>query len=211
MSKIKKIKAREILDSRENPTIEVDVTLDQMSAKPKPGLPAMGWELLRLGAFAFGGLGATLALLQRCLVDRRQWLPQNDISEALAFTKALPGSTGIQVVAYLGWRLHGWPGALVAATAFIVPAAALMIVAAAASLALPDQPWVKGALIGLQIGVVGLLAAAMWRLARSEAKGPMLTAVLLASCVLGFFVHAVVIVVSAGVIGGLFCVEESNG
>jgi chromate transporter len=114
-------------------------------------------------------------------------------------------------VAYLGWRLRGWPGALVAATAFIAPATVLMILAAAASLALPDQPWVKGALTGIQVGVVGLLAAAMWRLARSEAKSAVLTAVLLTSCVLGFFVHAALIVVGAGLIGALFTKERSDG
>ena len=182
-----------------------------MSAQQRPGLPAMAWELLRLGAFAFGGLGATLALLQRGLVDRRPRLQQSDISKALAFTKALPGSTGIQVVAYLGWLLRGWPGALIAATAFIAPAAVMMMVVAAASLALPDQPWLQGALTGIQVGVVGLLAASMWRLARSEAKGAMLTTVLLASCVLGFFVHAVLIVVGAGLIGALLGAERSDG
>ena len=171
----------------------------------------MAWELLRLGAFAFGGLGATLALLQRGLVDRRGWLQQHDISEALAITQALPGSTGIQVVAYLGWRLRGWPGALVAAAAFIAPATALMIVVAAASLALPDQPWVKGALTGIQVAVVGLIVAAMWRLARNQVKTAMLTAVLLASCVLGFFVHAVLTVVGAGLIGAVLGKEKSDG
>lgn len=182
-----------------------------MDAKPRPALPAIAWELLRLGAVAFGGLGATLALLQRGLVDRRQWLQERDISEALAFTQALPGSTGIQVVAYLGWRLRGWPGALAAAVAFIAPAAALMIAVAAASLALPDQPWVRGALTGVQVAVVGLVAAAMWRLARGNAKGPIPTVVLLASCVLGFFVHAVIIVVGAGLVGVLFGAERSDG
>ena len=188
-----------------------DVVRDPMSPKPSPGLSVMAWELLRVGAFAFGGLGSTLALLQRGLVERCGWLQEHDISEALAFTKTLPGSTGIQVVAYLGWRLRGWPGALVAAVAFIAPATVLMILAAAASLALPDQPWVKGALAGIQVGVVGLLAASMWRLARSEAKSAVLTAVLLTSCVLGFFVHAAFIVVGAGLIGALFATERSNG
>lgn len=178
---------------------------------PKPALIALGWELLRLGAAAFGGLGATLALLQRGLVDRRQWVQQSDISEALAFTKALPGSTGIQVVAYLGWRMRGWPGALIAATAFIAPAALMMIAVAAGSLALPDARWVQGALAGLQIAVIGLLAAAMWRLARSEAKGPVLLAVLLAGAVLGFFVHAVIVVVGAGLLGALVDGRRGNG
>lgn len=171
----------------------------------------MGWELLRLGALAFGGLGATLTLLQRGLVDRRQWLRQSDISEALTFTKALPGSTGIQVVAYLGWRIRGWPGALIAAAAFIAPATLLMIVVAAGSLSLPDTPWVHGALTGIQVGVVGLLAAAMWRLARSEARSPILIAVLVAGSVLGFIVHAVIVVVGAGLVGVLVNGERGNG
>jgi chromate transporter len=183
----------------------------EMSAKQKPPLYAMAWELLRLGALAFGGLGATLTLLQRGLVDRCQWLQQSDISEALAFTKALPGSTGIQVVAYLGWRLRGWPGALIAATAFIAPATVMMIVVAAGSLALPDAPWVRGALTGIQVGVVGLIAAAMWRLARSEANSPTLIAVLVAGGMLGFFVHAVIVVVGAGLLGGLVNAERGSG
>jgi chromate transporter len=181
-----------------------------VSAQESPGLPSMAWVLLRLGAVAFGGLGATLALLQRDLVDRRHWLQESDISEALAITQALPGSTGIQVVAFLGSRLRGWPGALVAVAAFIAPAAALMVVAAAATLALPKQAWVTGALTGIQICVVGLLAASMWRLARSEAKGRMLTAVLLAGCVLGFFVNAAIIVVGAGLIGALIAAGRSD-
>ncbi len=176
-----------------------------------PGLPVLGWTFLRLGSVAFGGLGATLALLQRELVDRRQWLQERDIGEALAVTQALPGSTGIQVVAYLGWRLRGWPGAVMAATAFIAPAAALMIVVAAGSLALPDQPSVRGALTGVQVGVVGLVAAAMWRLARSNAKSATLAVVLLASCVLGFFVHALMIVVGAGLVGAVFAAGRSDG
>jgi len=182
-----------------------------MSAEQKPRLFVMGWEFLRLGTLAFGGLGATLTLLQRGLVDQRQWLQQSDISEALAFTKALPGSTGIQVVAYLGGRMRGWPGALVGATAFIAPATLLMIVAAAGSLAMPDHPSIQGALTGLQIAVVGLIVAAMWRLARSEAKSPILIAMLLMGSVLGFFVHAVIVVVAAGLIGALVGGKRSNG
>jgi len=181
-----------------------------MNGAGSPRLLQMAIELLRLGALAFGGLGVTLSLLQRRMVERQGWIQQSDISEALAFTKALPGSTGIQVVAYLGWKMRGWPGALVAATAFITPAAILMIVVAAGSLALPDKPWTQGALTGLLIGVVGLLAAAMWRLARGEAKNPVLIVVLLAGAVLGFFVHAVIVVVGAGLIGALFNRERDN-
>ena len=114
-----------------------------------PGLLTLGWALLCIGAVAFGGLGATLTLLRRELVERRGWLRPSDVTEALAYTKPLPGSTVVQVVTFLGWRLGNWPGAIVATVAFVLPALALMTAAAAAVLALPDTRWVHGALTGL--------------------------------------------------------------
>ena len=167
----------------------------------RPGLPLLGWALLRIGAVAFGGLGATLALLQRELIERRCWLHLADVTEALAYTKPLPGSTVVQVVTFLGWRVGGWSGAIVATIAFLLPALALMTVAAAAVLALPDTPWVRGALTGLQVAVVGLLGAAMWHLTRIEAGSALLLTVLIAAFAAGLFVNAALVVAAAGAIG----------
>jgi chromate transporter len=169
-------------------------------ATRRPGLLSLGWALLSIGAVAFGGLGATLALLRRELVERRGWRPSN-ITDALAYTKPLPGSTVVQVVTFLGWRLGNWPGAIVAPVAFLLPALALMTVAAAAVLALPDAPWMRGALMGLQVAVVGLLAAALWHLARSEAGSALLLTVLLVAFAAGLFVNAALVVAAAGAIG----------
>jgi chromate transporter len=166
-----------------------------------PDLASLAWALLRIGAFAFGGLGATLALLNRDLAERRGWVRSTDISEALAYTKPLPGSTVVQVVTYLGWRIGGWSAAIVATIMFLLPAFAIMTVAAAAVFALPDLPVVRGALAGLQVAVVGLLGAAMWRLSRSEAASAPLLMVLLAAALAGLFVNAALVVLLAGLVG----------
>ena len=70
----------------------------------------LGWVFLRIGVVAFGGLGTSLALIERELVTKRQWLTAADVTEALTYTKLLPGSTGPQLVAYLGYKLSGWSG-----------------------------------------------------------------------------------------------------
>src|SRR5688572_22976255 len=123
----------------------------QPERREQPDLFAIGWALLRLGASAFGGLGATLALLNRDLVERRGWLKSDDVGEALAYTKPLPGSTVVQVVTFLGWLLAGWPGAIVATVMFLVPAFAIMTIGAALVMALPDVPVIRNALTGLQL------------------------------------------------------------
>jgi chromate transporter len=159
------------------------------------------WAFLRIGAVAFGGLGATLALLGRDLVKARGWLRSSDVAAALAYTKPLPGSTVVQVVTFLGWRLGGWAGAILATIAFLLPAFVIMTAAAAALFALPDAAWVRGALTGIQVAVVGILAAASWNLVRTEAPSAALSAVVLGAFVAGLFVNAAVVVAAAGVIG----------
>ena len=173
----------------------------EQALSQRPDLLSISWALLRIGAVAFGGLGATLALLNRDLVQRRGWLQAGDVSEALAYTKPLPGSTVVQVVTFLGWRLHGWPGAIMATVMFLAPAFLIMVIAAAAILALPDVAVIRNALIGLQVAVIGLLAAAMWRLARSEAGSTVLGIVVTVAFVAGLFVNAALIVALAGTIG----------
>jgi chromate transporter len=166
-----------------------------------PGLLNLSAIFLIIGAVAFGGLGATIRLLQRELVEKRRWLAAGDVGEAMAFTKTLPGSTGVQVVTFLGWRLLRWPGALVATTAYLLPSLTLMTAAAAGFMALPDAAWVRGAVNGILVAVVGLLAMAIWRLARSEASTPLLAGVLVAAMVAGLYVNAAVVVVAAGLLG----------
>jgi chromate transporter len=164
----------------------------------------LAWALLRIGAVAFGGLGATLSLLNRELVERRGWLRSSDVTDALAYTKPLPGSTVVQVVTFFGWRLGGWPAAVVAKVSFLLPAFGIMTIAAATVFALPDLPIIRSALAGLQIAVVGLLAAAIWRLGRSEAGSIPLMIVLLAAFGAGLFVNAALVVGVAGAAGVAF-------
>lgn len=181
-----------------NPTPDPERTSER-----RPPLFRLLADLLAIGAGAFGGLGAAIALIDRRLVERRGWLTSRDLSEALAFTKPLPGSTVVQIVAFVAWRLAGWRGALLGSLAFVAPAGALMIAAAAASARLPDAPWVDGALTGVQVAVAGLLVSAIWRLGRAEARGRTLTTVALAAFALGLVVNAVVVIVGLGAIGAI--------
>ncbi|MDP1537467.1 MAG: chromate transporter [Burkholderiales bacterium] len=170
----------------------------------------LGLALLRLGTFAFGGMGSTLALLRSDLGTRRGWISDQDVAEALAITQTLPGSTGVQVVAFLGWKLAGWPGALIAPFSFVAVPAALMIAASAAVAALPDVPAARGALLGIQIAVVGVLAANMLKMACSTAKGHVLLTVLAGGLLLGALSSAVVAVLVMGALGACLALRNKH-
>jgi chromate transporter len=128
---------------------------------------------LRIGMLAFGGLGPTLALIERELADRRHAITRDDIAAALTHTKLLPGSTVVQVVAYLGWRLGGWPGSAAATTCFVLPSALLMLVLAYGYAEVAATPGLVAARRGVLAVVIALLLTTMFRLTTQVVRTPL--------------------------------------
>jgi chromate transporter len=163
----------------------------------------LGWVFLHIGATAFGGLGTTLALIERELVTKRGMLTPAEVTEALTYTKLLPGSTGPQAIAYLGYRLGGWSGSALATAAFLLPSALLMVLLAAAYGVTTTLPAIGPAVNGLTAAVVGLLLATTYRLGQANIKQPLTWGIALMAFAAGAFVgiSAALIVVVAGLLG----------
>jgi chromate transporter len=165
----------------------------------------LGWIFLRIGATAYGGLGTTLALIERALVRQRGMLTPAEVTEALTYTKLLPGSTGPQAIAYLGYKLGGWSGSALATAAFLFPSALLMVLLAAAYGATTALPAMGPTVNGLTAGVVGILLATTYRLGKPNVKEPLTWGIALVAFAVGAFlgISAALIVVAAGLLGML--------
>jgi chromate transport protein ChrA len=83
---------------------EDDAPAPNKHLQERPTL-TLGWIFLRSGATAFGDLGAALALVEREVVTKQWLITEADVTEVLTYTKPLPGSTVIQVMSYLGYKL----------------------------------------------------------------------------------------------------------
>lgn len=182
------------------------------ASTPRVPLRRLGWVFLRIGMTAFGGLGAALALVEHELVTRRQFLTKAEITEALTYTKLLPGSTVVQVMSYLGYKLGGWPGSALATAAFVLPSAMLMLLLAAVYAAATVLPALGPAMHGLSAAVVGMLLATTYRLWKANVTTPLLGGLALAAFGAGAFfgINAAFIVVAAGLVGiGFFAVSRA--
>jgi len=174
-----------------------------MIGEKGPSLIRLGCTFLKIGTFGFGGLAANLALIEQELVERQRVLSHEQIMEALTYTKLLPGSTGLQVVTYLGWCLRRWPGALVSAAAFLTPATASMLALAILYGRFARLPEVGLALHGMAAAVVGLLVVAVWGLARPNIVDWVSAVLAAAAFAAGYWIQlsTVWIVVLGGLIG----------
>ena len=120
---------------------------------------------IKLGFINFGGPTGQIAIMHEELVDRLRWIDEDHFLHALNYCVLLPGPEAQQLAIYVGWLLHKVKGGLVAGIGFIAPAFFLMLVLSWTYAAHGDIRAVGGVFDGLQAAVVGIITAALIRIA----------------------------------------------
>ncbi|MBK8768268.1 MAG: chromate efflux transporter [Burkholderiaceae bacterium] len=139
---------------------------------PTPALTERSspWEILRvflrLGLTSFGGPVAHLGYFRTEFVERRRWLDERGYADLVALCQFLPGPASSQVGIAIGLARGGWLGSIAAWAGFTLPSAVLLI-AFAALLARHDQWAASGALHGLKVVAVAVVAQAVWGMAKT--------------------------------------------
>jgi chromate transporter len=122
---------------------------------------------LKLGVTSFGGPLAHIGYFREELVVRRQWVDDATYSDLVALCQFLPGPASSQVGFSLGVMRAGYWGGLAAWTGFTLPSAVLMTVFAFGAAELAGGPIGQGALHGLKLVAVAIVAQAVWGMART--------------------------------------------
>lgn len=125
---------------------------------------------LRIGSTAFGGFMALIAVVQSHVVERRKWLSHDEILDGLSLATVLPGAIAVNVIAYVGYRLRGLPGALVCTVGVILPAFLLMLALSAAYFTWGQMPAVGRLFMGFLPAVAAVILVAAWNMGRKTIK-----------------------------------------
>lgn len=125
---------------------------------------------LQLGFTAFGGPAAHIALMRAELVQRRQWVTDEEFLDLLGATNLIPGPNSTEMTMHLGYRRAGWPGLLVGGVCFIVPAMLIVLTLAWAYVAFGTTPQAEALLYGVQPIIIAVVAQALWELGRKAIK-----------------------------------------
>jgi len=134
--------------------------------KPSPSLREAFKVWLSIGLLSFGGPAAQIALIHREVVDKRRWLGESQFLNALNFCMLLPGPEAMQLVTYMGWRLNGFVGGLMAGLSFVLPGALVILALAALYITLGDVAIVDALFLGVKATVVVIVIQALLRVAK---------------------------------------------
>lgn len=125
----------------------------------------------RIGLLSFGGPAGQIALIHREVVELRNWIEEREFLHALNFCMLLPGPEAMQLATYIGWRLHGLRGGLVAGLLFVLPGAAVMLALSALYSVFGKIAFVENLFWGVKAAVLVIVLQALLRISKKALKG----------------------------------------
>ncbi len=160
---------------------------------------------LKIGATGFGGWMCTLGMMETELVQKRGWVSPQSLSDGITLAQVLPGPIAIDTVAYIGYRLHRWPGATLSVVAFVLPSFLMVLALTLLYLQYGSLPQMAGTLKGIGAAVVALVVATAYRMGRNALRDAWSAIILVGAAIaIGVFsVNIVVVIVAAGAAGFL--------
>jgi chromate transporter len=124
------------------------------------------WFWVKLGFINFGGPAGQIAIMHRELVESKRWVSEKQYLRTLNFCMLLPGPEAQQVATYIGWRLHGTLGGIVAGAFFVIPSIFVLVVLSYLAVAHSQAPAIRGLLYGIQPVVIAIVVEAVLRIGK---------------------------------------------
>ncbi|MGN9866839.1 chromate transporter [Bacillus swezeyi] len=116
--------------------------------------------MVRTGILGFGGGPSVIPLIRHEAVATFKWIDDDEFGEIYAIANALPGPIATKMSAYLGHKVKGVQGAVVATAAHIMPTCIAMAVLFAAVNVLSHSKVVSG-MIGAVTPVIAVMLGIM--------------------------------------------------
>lgn len=122
------------------------------------------FSYFKIGCLAFGGGYTMLPLIEKEFVDKRGSIQKDDLYELFALSMSLPGIIAVNMAMFLGHRICGTKGSIVAACGVMLPSILIISVIASFFHSFSEIPAVQSAFHGLNIAVLAIIAQALWKL-----------------------------------------------
>ena len=118
------------------------------------------WSFLQIGLFSFGGGYAAMPLIQGQVVTDHGWLSMTEFTDLITISQMTPGPIAINSATFVGIKIAGIPGALVAMIGCILPSCIIVTLVAKLYLKYRNMAVLQGILNSLRPAVVAMIASA---------------------------------------------------
>lgn len=160
---------------------------------------------LQLSAFTFGGGFVIIPLMRKKFVEQLHWIDEQEMLDLTAIAQSSPGAIAVNASILVGYRVAGFPGALLTVLGTVLPPLVIISVISLFYTAFRDNPIVNMAMTGMLAGVAAVIFDVVYTMARGifKLRRALPVLVLLGSFAAVRFlnVNILIIILVCGVIG----------
>lgn len=121
----------------------------------------------KIGMFTLGGGYAMVPLIQREIVEKRRWIAEAEFYELLALAQSSPGPVAVNASVFVGYKVGGITGSIVATLGTTIPSFVIILIIAAWLVDYRSNPYVEAFFKGIRPAVVAMIAAPLYALSRA--------------------------------------------
>ena len=108
-----------------------------------------------------------LSMVEKAVVDKKQWIPSDEFWDLIAIVQSLPGVFAVNTALYVGYKIAGKRGAVAAMLGAIIPSIVIILLLATIFREYRDLPVVERIFKGIRPCVVALILAPSLRMIKS--------------------------------------------
>ncbi len=143
----------------------------------------------KVGVLTFGGGYAMIPLLEREIVDNRGWATSEELMDYYAVGQCTPGVIAVNTATFIGRKIAGVPGGIVATLGVVFPSVVIISVIAGILSSFADIPAVKSAFAGIRVCVCVLIFNSVLKLWKAAVPDKAALVLALLVFALSFFLH----------------------
>lgn len=166
------------------------------------------WSFFKIGGMTFGGGLTMLPMLEHELVQKKEWVSEEELLDCYAIGQCTPGIIAVNTATFVGYKKNKISGGIFATLGMIFPSILIITIIAMFLKNFMDNIWFQHALQGVRGVVCALLCNTVINLCKKSLKNLFTELVFLAVLLLGFFtkiptIILVLLAAAAGIIADL--------
>lgn len=126
---------------------------------------------LKVGLFTFGGGYTMIPIIQNEVTKKKKWINDIEILDIIAISESTPGPIAVNTATYVGYKVAGVLGSIVATIGLTIPSFAIILLISYFYKDFMQWQVIQAMFKGLKVGVIILLFNAVIKLKKGFKLG----------------------------------------
>ncbi|MEC1156321.1 chromate transporter [Cytobacillus horneckiae] len=159
------------------------------------------WTFFKIGPVTFGGGYAMIPLIEKEIVEKREWLKIDDVTDIFALAQSVPGAIALNASIFIGHRISGVKGSIAAMLGILLPTFIIVLSLGMLYMLIKDHPMVEAAFTSVRTTILALIVYAAKKIGKTAIFDKSTLCIVVAGVPILFFIHPIFVILIGMLMG----------